>query len=570
MKKITKLLIGCITALLAVSYSDTVKAQEYVPTPVTVSEEKVKVGDETFYSHVVLEKQTLYSIAKAYKVSVEEIYKYNPEVEISGLQKNSILRIPIMTKLEEIAEEEVQEDVDVTEEPDGETKEQPEVRIHVVRWYEDIYSIAENYGVTVQEIMSANNLKNEKLKTRQEIIIPVGSQPAQEEEAETEAKTHQTDTSIHINLSDSTMTPVATENARNEVTVTYLLPLNADGTSSNRGNMDFYCGSLMAINDIAENEGINITVNVYDIGNDVANGKINASVEELEASDLIIGPISPEDISKLYEYAPGVGPVVSPLDTKAESLIKEHKTLIQAPASHVMQYRDIAEWVKEDMQPEDKVIIIYNADVEKEKAPREAIDVLKPILDSAGIAFLPYESSIEKGRGLYGAIAKDLVKGKGTNRIIIASEHNIFVGEVLRNLYILAERNYNIAAYGPSKITTSPTLDITHLHGVSYHSSSRFYVDYGSDEVKDFLTVYRAKYVTEPSQFAFHGYDVTRYFIMNCARYRTLWPYMIMNNNLSMLQSDFYFTRENYEEGFINEGIRRAIYEPDFTVTPVL
>ena len=53
-------------------------AQEYVNTPVEISKEKVKVDGKVCYSHVVLEKQTLYSISKAYGVSIADIYRFNP------------------------------------------------------------------------------------------------------------------------------------------------------------------------------------------------------------------------------------------------------------------------------------------------------------------------------------------------------------------------------------------------------------------------------------------------------------------------------------------------------------
>ena len=76
------LLTLCCAALPA-------QEQNYVPTPVTISKEKVKLGDKTYYSHVVLERQTLYSIAKAYGVAVEDIYAANPELELekNGLKK---------------------------------------------------------------------------------------------------------------------------------------------------------------------------------------------------------------------------------------------------------------------------------------------------------------------------------------------------------------------------------------------------------------------------------------------------------------------------------------------------
>ena len=66
-------------------------AQEYESTPVTISKDKVRVDGKICYSHVVLERQTLFSISKAYNVSIDEIYRYNPSVKEEGLKKNSIL-----------------------------------------------------------------------------------------------------------------------------------------------------------------------------------------------------------------------------------------------------------------------------------------------------------------------------------------------------------------------------------------------------------------------------------------------------------------------------------------------
>ena len=83
---ISSLLVLCCGAALA---------QEYVPTPVTVSKEKVKLNGKVYLSHVVLERQTLYSICKAYGVTEEDIYEANPSLRETGLQKNAILLIPL-------------------------------------------------------------------------------------------------------------------------------------------------------------------------------------------------------------------------------------------------------------------------------------------------------------------------------------------------------------------------------------------------------------------------------------------------------------------------------------------
>ena len=84
-----KSIIFGFVAVLFISAGFKAYAQnpEYVATPVTVSNEKVRGDDgQLYYSHIVLEKQTLFSIAKAYEVAVDDIYDANPGLKEEGLK----------------------------------------------------------------------------------------------------------------------------------------------------------------------------------------------------------------------------------------------------------------------------------------------------------------------------------------------------------------------------------------------------------------------------------------------------------------------------------------------------
>ena len=97
-----RLIISLIAAaVMSSGFAEAVYAQEYESTPVTISKEKLKINGQVCYSHIVLEKQTLFSISKAYNVTIEDIYKYNPSVKEKGLQKNSILIIPMVENPDE-------------------------------------------------------------------------------------------------------------------------------------------------------------------------------------------------------------------------------------------------------------------------------------------------------------------------------------------------------------------------------------------------------------------------------------------------------------------------------------
>ena len=63
-----RFIFSLLTAAFIVSGMPSVlNAQGYDNTPVTISKEKVRINGQICYSHIVLEKQTLFSISKAYK-----------------------------------------------------------------------------------------------------------------------------------------------------------------------------------------------------------------------------------------------------------------------------------------------------------------------------------------------------------------------------------------------------------------------------------------------------------------------------------------------------------------------
>ena len=133
LKTFSRLLLAFIlTAFIPAAAS----AQEYESTPVTISKDKVRVDGKICYSHVVLERQTLFSISKAYNVSIDEIYRYNPSVKEEGLKKNSILIIPVQDTQTVTASEKAAETAPETKTAAPET--QKAERIHVVKWFEDL------------------------------------------------------------------------------------------------------------------------------------------------------------------------------------------------------------------------------------------------------------------------------------------------------------------------------------------------------------------------------------------------------------------------------------------------
>ena len=147
--------------LLCLVLSPALSAQEYVATPVKVSTEKVRLNGKVYLSHPVQERQTLFGIAKAYGVTVEDLYKANEGLEEKGLQTGTTLLVPIVEGAAQPARAEAA--------PQAAPQGQSFVE-HTVMWYEDI---AAEYGVTPEAIMQANGMRSRKVTKRQVLKIPV-------------------------------------------------------------------------------------------------------------------------------------------------------------------------------------------------------------------------------------------------------------------------------------------------------------------------------------------------------------------------------------------------------------
>lgn len=546
-------------AAMLVTFAATAGAQEYVAPPVEVSDQKVKKDGKVYYSHVVQERQTLYSISKAYNVTQEEILEANPGLRDSGLKKNSIIMIPVQSALP------VKEEESPQQEPTPQLVEQVQniqesahasvQKIHVVRWYETLKDIADKYNVSESAIIAANNLKDGKVKNRQKLIIPteeyaeiIAPEIPEEEEEDMDLETAFEDSHLQEEVA-----PEYT--SQSHIRATVLLPLKATGSTSSRSNMDFYSGVLLAAREIGEN-GIDLDMSVYDI----ANGTYGATKNELEASDIIIGPVAAADITRIYTVTQDIKALISPLDPKAEQLCGTYSTLIHAPASRMSQYEDLAQWIKEDLIPGDRVIVIS----EKEARKGDEGKILRAAIDSAQIEYIPLAYSILEGRKIQEPLEAKMTS-EGTNRIIIASESEAFVNDAVRNLNLTIHNKFDVVLYAPAKIRTFETIEIENFHNTNLHASLTYYIDYNDAEVKQFVKKYRALFNTEPTQFAFQGYDVAKYFIGLCAKYGDGWMQHV--EDAEMLQSTFDIKPSG--NGYINEGIRRIVYGPEYSVMVV-
>ena len=193
------------------------------------------------------------------------------------------------------------------------------------------------------------------------------------------------------------------------------------------------------------------------------------------------------------------------------------------------------------------------------------LGVMNTILEKDGIAFSSFSYSILEGRDVLEPL-KGMMTTEAANRVLVMSESEAFVNDVVRNLNLLIFEDYEIVLYAPSKIRSFETIEVDNLHNARLHTSLSYYVDYGNPAVKDFVKQYRALYNTEPTPYAFQGYDITVYFMEMCSEYGEEWESNLEGHPACLLQTDFDFSRAGEGKGFTNSGMRRIVYGPDYSI----
>lgn len=510
MKKLLALL-AC--ALLAAAPLD---AQTiFKPSEVTVSRTVVTVDGKQYLSHVVRERQTLYSIGKAYGVSSLDIIDANPSLNLDfrSIKAGDILLIPATEETLALA---LADTTATRTEPAQEpVQEQPKEQVQ------------------------------ETLPEQEQVPLP--------EQVEEPLPEH---VQKPLSIFDEG-TEAESENFVYDIPecikVCILLPFDADSTANVR-YLNYYFGTLLAAKDLSD-QGVKMEISTIDTMDPQA---FTRAAGEFADSDVIIGPVSAGDISKALPLLPEGKMLVSPMDAKTEELTVDSPVILAAtPASR--QVLDVVEWMQEEKGEADTLIVVRESGVRL----GPTMQLLRKSLNLEEMQnCIEVDYSIAGGLEMNEWFGIHTHMGDTATRVMALSERDVFVKDVIRNVYLQNSMKHNVTIYGPARTRSS---EVEEMCNAYLHNSVTYYVDYDNPEVIRFVGNYRALFHTEPDSFAFHGYDTMRYFVSICAAYGRNWPAKLHTFSQSGLQT--YFRFEPAEgTGNVNAGLRRVLYTPGFNI----
>jgi LysM repeat protein/ABC-type branched-subunit amino acid transport system substrate-binding protein len=127
------------------------------------SKDKVIISGTPYYIHIVKKGETAYSISRAYGITVDQLTMENPPA-VFGVKEGQALRIPVV-EVQEVKPNQVN--------PPPQPKDENKFIYHKLQPGETIYSLSKIFGVSENEIITANpGIDINKLSVGAEIAIP--------------------------------------------------------------------------------------------------------------------------------------------------------------------------------------------------------------------------------------------------------------------------------------------------------------------------------------------------------------------------------------------------------------
>ena len=339
--------------------------------------------------------------------------------------------------------------------------------------------------------------------------------------------------------------------------ISLILPFAVDEGNPSTDFMDFYSGALTAV-ETQRNRGRDIDLDVIDFRQyGRSNESLSLLAERLKGRDLVIGPANAADIRGVAHICREMQiPFVSPLDRGAESLVAGNPYFFQVPVPKDWQ---IANMIR-NIDPYGGTVTVFQT----ENPNDEYAAKVRAALEDAGIGYRTMSYQIAKGIEMSEKLLPAFENGK-RHQVIIACEEEAFASDVIRNLNLISRTVDGFEVYASGRIRNFETIERDALHNLDVHIFSPYYIDYQDADTHSFILRYRALYHTEPTAFAFSGYDITSFFISALRDLRSTFLYYIDYYTMQMTQGNFRFIKTEEGSGYVNIRTRDVEYRRDGT-----
>ncbi|NDV95599.1 LysM peptidoglycan-binding domain-containing protein [Dysgonomonas sp. 521] len=514
---------------IAAAYQTTVQ-QIYKLNP--KAEQGIKAGDKlqirkvraiaSYSNHLIEAKETLFSVSRMYKISVDDVKDANPGLTESTFSIGKTIKIPVFNEPVPSAYQ------------SGSNTMRSNIEYKVQKG-ETLYSIGKANNTTVEALLNANpSLKNGGLKDGMTIIIPSG------QAANNVSGTEYIPTSMD--------TPSAAKGET--VRVGILLPFTDNGGSIAKDKLtEYYEGFLLAVKDM-KSKGLNAEIYTFDTGPEKNTKRLESLMETNEMNNLhlIIGGVSKQQIDALVKFSKKTGiKYVIPFGSSSE--INNDPLLFQMTSSHSSLYPEV---VSAFVKRFSNYNIIFVSEAGSNNDKMDFVNELKKGLSKSAIQ----SKTITNSNNLLNDL-KNALNATKENIIIPTSSTEVTLRRITASVNLITGNSITLFGY-PEWQTYSA--QVANLHKYNSYIYSIFFVDGEQSGVKDFAGQYKQWYnknlINSFPKWGYLGYDTGLYFLTALKQYGSSFDNNISRINVPTLQSSISFEKVNDKNGgFVNNGI---------------
>ena len=507
--------------------------------------------------HTVEKGETLYAIARKYNLSVTQLLELNPQINDNLISIGDKLNIPTQ-KVEEKSPELV---------PNNTTK---QVEYKVEKG-ETLYGISKKFNTTVEEITKINpsitSLKegdvlkiNVPKKGVEEIKIDLGN-PNSTDSVDFDK----------VNKINPLKEKLNDMVKKDSYTISMFLPLMLDQNDRTPVEQNkpkkinpltemsthFYQGAMMAF-DTVKTSGVSIDLNVYDSEKDTNTiGKL-LRTQKVKSSDLIIGPFYEKPYGQVANFSKenkiqAICPV-----SQSNKILFNNQYVTELQTSLPTQLNHLAHYIANNRNTENVICVSGKTKKDKYLSAMFADSYNQYIGNKTN----NYRSKVNEYNmtsfsSMSGFDTK-LVKGK-KNIIVIPFTEEGMASSFFTQLNIMMTRSrmkgYEVEVYALENFMEYDNINVDLKMKYNLHVTSSSFIDYKDENVKSFVKNYRAKYGTEPTKYAFVGYDVAFYHAIAMSNYGRNFSAYYGQIQVPLLQSTYQLKRTDDTSGFENQAV---------------
>ncbi|WP_313304835.1 LysM peptidoglycan-binding domain-containing protein [Empedobacter sp.] len=410
-------------------------------------------------THLIKKGETLYTLAKQYNVSVDDLYAENPALQ-TGVKEGMVITIPKKSGSVVIEENTIN---------------------YVVQNGDSAYGILEKYNTNLDELLRLNPDLINGLKAGMTLKIPL----------QKNAKIIKYGTAGKLKRAND-----------NEINVAIMLPFDVANNPQlkNSQAMQFFTGAKLALTHLAK-KGKNVNVKVIDTKN--GNLQDILSTTYFSKTDAVIGPLNTSDITEVANFFSNSGiAVISPY-ANDDSLNSFNDLLISNPKDEVIADQIIEEIGKNFAG--EQVYLLTNRDDQElasytKKQLEKQLKANVVIVDSVAKIVQPHDKV--NGEDYYTPIIT----------VLVGDDDN------LGKQYLEKLKTFNkdnIKAYGIKSVSVYDVYNADNAKNIDafrefgFVFSTARLINTRDTEVQSVIKDFKEVYCEFPTRYEQLGYDVT-------------------------------------------------------------